>query len=123
MSDSSPAELVSACGIYCGACRRYRSQVCPGCAKNERASWCRTRECVRNKGYRDCAECSDFSDVNRCEKFNTRVSRLFSLVFRWDRPASLRLIGAVGRERYAERMEARGEPVLKRGREVADGDE
>jgi hypothetical protein len=28
-------DLVAYCGLYCGACKAYRSGRCPGCRQNE----------------------------------------------------------------------------------------
>jgi hypothetical protein len=32
----SNQELVAYCGLYCGACRAYRMDKCPGCHDNEK---------------------------------------------------------------------------------------
>lgn len=31
--------LIAACGLYCGACRKYLSAKCYGCHNNEKATW------------------------------------------------------------------------------------
>ncbi|KJR99232.1 MAG: hypothetical protein VR65_17720 [Desulfobulbaceae bacterium BRH_c16a] len=109
------SELVSACGLYCGACHRYRKGKCPGCAENVKASWCKIRICTQEKGYHTCAECTEFSDdVQACRQFNTIFAKIFALIFRSDRKASLQLIAAKGVEAYALEMAEKGIPVLKR---------
>lgn len=41
----SDKELIAACGLYCGACRKYLAEKCPGCRLNEKAAWCKIRSC------------------------------------------------------------------------------
>ena len=92
---------VACCGLYCGACRAYLKGKCPGCRDNEKAGWCTVRLCCRENGYGTCAECVIVDDVRDCGKLNSFVSKLFALVFRSDRPASLDRIREVGIAAYA----------------------
>jgi hypothetical protein len=114
MKNIGKSDLVAACGIYCGACHRYKKGSCPGCAENVKATWCKIRSCISERAYRTCVECSDFSDVQACRKFNNIFAKFFALVFRSDRKASLALIKEIGIEAYAGEMENKGLPVLKR---------
>lgn len=114
MNSMARQELVAACGLYCGECHRYKKGKCPGCADNVKASWCKVRTCTAERGYRTCAECRDFPDVQACRKFNTIFSKFFALVFRSDRQASLQLISTMGIEGYASEMTKRGLSVVKR---------
>ena len=114
MNTAAKSELVSACGLYCGACHRYKKGKCPGCAENSKATWCKIRTCTQEKGYHTCAECSEFTNVQDCRKFNNLFAKAFSLIFKSDRKASLSLISAKGLEAYAEEMAEKGIPVLKR---------
>lgn len=114
MNQTASVELVSACGLYCGTCRKYLKGSCPGCRENHKAAWCKIRLCVREKGYDTCAQCTAFPDVNQCSKFNTLVAKLFSLVFRSDRKASLAFIAESGTEAYAAQMQETGMVVFKR---------
>lgn len=82
--------LVAFCGLYCGACGSYLKERCPGCAANNKASWCGIRKCCKGKGILSCAECTDFADAMDCRKFNNLMSKLFGLVFRSDRGACIR---------------------------------
>ena len=45
-SDQGRADpkMVAACGLYCGACKKYRMGKCSGCHKNKKASWCKIRK-------------------------------------------------------------------------------
>ena len=106
--------LVSPCGIYCGACNKYTKGNCPSCSGNDRATWCKIRTCTKEHGYRTCADCREFSDVNACSKFNNIFAKFFALVFRSDRKASLHRIAVVGIDAYGEEMEKKGIQVIKR---------
>ena len=97
-------KLVAYCGLYCGACRRYLSDTCPGCGKNEKATWCRIRKCNIEHSLSGCAECSEFSDVNGCKKFNNPLSRVFGFIFRSNRKAGVDRIRSVGRDRFAAEL-------------------
>lgn len=114
MNINEQALLVSACGLYCGACHKYKKGSCPGCADNDKAGWCKIRVCTREHSYATCAECTEYADVNDCKKFNTLFAKLFSLIFRSDRKASLARIAEIGIESYAREMDAAGQPVIKR---------
>ncbi len=108
MDDSpSRASLVAACGLYCGACRRYRKGDCPGCRKNKKASWCGVRACCQEKGYASCADCTQ-TGLADCKKFNHWVGKVFSLLFRSDRAGCVRRIREAGYERFAREMDAAG---------------
>lgn len=108
-------ELVAFCGLYCGACRSYKQGNCPGCAENEKSGWCKIRACNQERGYATCADCTDFADVSACPKVNNFMARVFALIFRSDRPASIARIKDVGLEAYANEMAARGQMSFKRG--------
>ena len=111
----SNSSLVAACGLFCGACHRYIKGNCPGCRKNEKATWCKVRKCTTWHGYTTCAECTSYENVNDCSSFNTFFARVIALFFRSDRPASLRYLAKVGLEQYSQEMETFGQVVIKKG--------
>lgn len=110
----SSTQLIAACGLYCGACRKYRRNRCPGCRTPDseilslglpRNKWlqrCGIRKCCKTKGFSTCAECD--TDVRCCEKHNGLVGRLFSLLFNSDRAACIRFIRKNGVEAFANWM-------------------
>ena len=106
-------QTIAACGLYCGACRKYRTDKCPGCHKNEKASWCKVRQCCMEQGFRTCAECN--KDVRTCHHYNNFISKVFAFIFRSDRPACIRYIREHGEQAYAEEMTRRGQQTMKRG--------
>lgn len=106
--------LVAFCGLYCGACGSYLKERCPGCAANNKASWCGIRKCCKGKGILSCAECTDFADAMDCRKFNNLMSKLFGLVFRSDRGACIRQIKESGLEGHARKMASAKVQTIRR---------
>lgn len=101
----SDTSLIAACGLYCGACQKYLKGNCSGCAKNEKASWCKTRSCCQANNYKSCADCRTNSYTD-CKKVNNVVSKLFGLVFNSNRIACLDAIKRNGYETFANQMTA-----------------
>jgi hypothetical protein len=108
------SELVSYCGLYCGACPSYKKAKCPGCAANEKASWCKVRSCNIKKGITSCAECDEYDEVNDCKKFNNFISKMFALVLNSDRRKGILFIKSSGREAFAAKMIKLDRVSLKR---------
>lgn len=106
--------LVAFCGLYCGACRGFLKGKCPGCAKNEKASWCKIRTCCREGKFSSCADCKDFNDPMECKKFNNFISKLFALIFKSNRAACIGQIRKCGIRCHAEKMAELKQMSLKR---------
>jgi hypothetical protein len=105
MSDIvADVNLVAYCGLYCGACGRYLKGKCPGCAENEKASWCKIRACCIENNYSSCAACEQVADVKDCKKFDNFMAKIFSLIFRSDRRACIMRIKEIGPEQFAIEM-------------------
>lgn len=107
-------ELISACGLFCAECRRYKKGGCPGCRGNERATWCKIRTCCMNHGYESCADCEMFEDQSECKIFYNFISKFFEFVFRSDRNACIEMIKDKGYRGYAEYMSENGLQTIKR---------
>ncbi len=97
-------KLVSYCGLYCGSCGKYTKGKCPGCAENEKATWCKIRKCCIEKGINSCAQCDEFSDVKDCKMFDNFVAKMFEFVFKSDRKAGVKMIKDSGYEEFAKYM-------------------
>ncbi len=95
---------IAYCGLYCGSCNRYLKGSCPGCAGNEKATWCKIRSCNMEHGYANCANCKEFSNPMECKKFNNFVSKIFAFVFKSDRAACINMIKTNGYESFANYM-------------------
>ena len=107
-------ELVAFCGLYCGECGKFKNQKCPGCAGNEKATWCGIRRCNLEHKYTSCADCQEFSDPMACGKYNNFISRVIGFVLRSNRAGGIERIKAVGREKYAAEMASLGRQSVKR---------
>ena len=105
-------EYIAACGLYCGACRKFLMEKCPGCKENEKATWCKIRTCCQEKGVQSCAECS--TAVTECPKYSNFMSKLFGLLFRSDRPACVQYIKDHGAQAFAEEMTRRKCQTMKK---------
>ncbi len=101
---TSNSELVSYCGLYCGSCGKYQKGKCPGCAENEKASWCKIRKCCIEKGISSCANCNEFTDVKDCKMFDNFVAKMFEFVFKSDRKAGINRIKEQGYDEFAKFM-------------------
>jgi hypothetical protein len=110
---SSP-ELVAYCGLYCGACRKYRKDKCRGCHDNQKAGWCKVRVCCIDNHYASCADCRQFDDPKDCKAFNNMISRIFGLVLRSNRAACIRQIRELGIQGHADKMAADRRQSVKR---------
>ncbi len=107
-------DLIAFCGLYCGACKRQLRDKCPGCAGNDKASWCKVRSCCLEHGYRSCADCTVVDDVADCAKLNGFMAKVFAVIFRSDRNACLARIREGGYEAFAEHMAEQGLQTIPR---------
>ena len=105
---------IAFCGLYCGACKRYLAGKCPGCAGNDKASWCKIRSCGLEAGIKSCADCQQVSDLAECKKLNNLMAKFFALIFRSNRQACLEYIRERGYEAYAVEMAREGRQSLPR---------
>lgn len=96
--------LIACCGLYCGSCRSYLNERCPGCRDNEKAKWCKIRDCCIQNNYQSCADCKIVNNVLDCKKFNNFISKIFAFIFRSDRPACIKFIKEKGYDEYAKEM-------------------
>jgi hypothetical protein len=96
--------LIAFCGLYCAACGSYKKGKCPGCAKNEKAGWCRIRTCCMEHNYKSCADCQTYSNPMECKVFNNFISKVFAVLFKSDRQACINMIKEKGYEGFAAYM-------------------
>lgn len=108
----SDLRLIARCGLYCGACRKYLQDKCPGCRLNEKALWCGIRKCVQEKNIDTCANCQ--MEVNDCKTYSNFMAKVFAFIFRSDRPACIRFIREHGEQAYADEMTNRKCQTIKR---------
>jgi hypothetical protein len=97
-------KLIAYCGLYCGSCRSFLKESCPGCADNKKATWCKVRTCNMEHNYASCADCKEFPNAMDCKKYNNFMSKLFGFVFKSDRNACVNMIRSNGYEKFANYM-------------------
>ncbi len=105
---------IAFCGLYCQACQAYIKGKCPGCAGNEKATWCKIRTCCKENGYRSCADCRDITDLRECKKYHNPVARVIGFVLRTDRMACISYIKNNGYAEFARYMAEKGKPSMPR---------
>ena len=117
-------KMIAACGLYCGACKKYRMGKCQGCNTSDTDNpglgqllnkWpqrCKIRKCCIEKSYHTCAECE--MDVEDCRLHNNLIGKFFAFVFRSDRPACIRYIRENGEHAFAEEMTKQGKQTMKK---------
>jgi hypothetical protein len=110
----SNPDLVAYCGLYCGACGSYLKEKCPGCHENEKAKWCKIRVCCIDNQYLSCADCKQYDNPNDCKMFNNFMAKIFSLIFRSDRPACIQQIKELGIQGHADNMAETKRQSIKR---------
>lgn len=96
------ATNIAACGLYCGACRKFLAGKCPGCRRNKKATWCKIRSCCRKNEFGTCAECP--YDVKECKVYSNWIGKVFAFLFNSDRSACIRYIKEHGGQAFAEEM-------------------
>jgi hypothetical protein len=107
--------LIAACGLYCGACKRYLNEKCPGCRENIKAAkWCKPRTCCLVHNYQSCADCRQYDQVMECKGYNNFIAKMFGLIFRSDRKACIDMIKAKGYDSFAKYMAEHRLQSLKR---------
>ena len=110
----SDPKLVAYCGLYCGACKKYLKDKCPGCHENEKASWCKVRSCCMDNQYGSCADCKQYSNPNDCKMFNNFISKIFGIIFQSNRAACIQQIRRIGIPGHADNMTESGLQAIKR---------
>lgn len=105
--------LIAACGLYCGACRKFVKGKCSGCLKNEKAGWCKIRQCCLEHQYASCADCTLVA-LDNCKKFNNMIGKIFSILFKSDRGACIRKLRAEGYEAFAKEMHKNRQQTIRK---------
>ena len=100
--------LIAACGLYCGNCKKYLSEKCPGCKENTKASWCEVRSCCQEKGIANCSACDVFANLKDCKKHNNPIARLIGFVTSSDRAKCISLIRENGTVDFVKLMCEKG---------------
>jgi hypothetical protein len=110
----SNASQIAYCGLYCGSCGAFLKEKCKGCSANEKATWCSIRNCCIEHNSKSCADCTQFSNVKQCKKFNNFIGRAFGFIFRSNRPACITFIKEKGYQSFADYMAENKLSTIKR---------
>lgn len=111
-------QLIAACGLYCGACRKFLKGKCPGCIPglgqplSKGLQRCKIRKCCLEKGFHTCAECD--KDVKECRIYNNLVGKLFAFLFNSDRAACIHSIKKHGEEAFSMSMADKKQMTIKK---------
>ena len=62
------SQQIAACGLYCGACKKFLNGKCPGCKENEKASWCKIHNSDRAACIRYIRENGENAFVEKMAK-------------------------------------------------------
>jgi len=111
LSRPEAGEHVAACGLFCSNCGKFKSGRCQGCQVEPGFRSCPVRGCCAGRGLTSCAGCSDFAaprDFRECGKLNSWLAKVFSFIFRSDRPGALTLLRDKGQAAYLECKRATG---------------
>lgn len=106
--------LVSYCGLYCGACKSYLKGRCSGCLEQGKYKKCQMRPCCLENQYRSCAECKEYPDPMDCNKYTNSLWNFFEFVFRTKRSKCIDFIKQKGYEEFARLMSSQKKVTLKR---------
>lgn len=106
--------MVAYCGLYCGACKSYLKDTCPGCHQNAKATWCKVRSCCAENGFSSCAQCGKFEDPGDCKSFNNVFSRAIGFLLRSDRRACIDQIKRLGIDGHARDMASNRRQTIQR---------
>lgn len=109
---TTSTEHIAACGLYCGACRKFLNGKCPGCRLNDKATWCKIRQCCQEKEFYCCAECN--MDIKACNTHNNVMGKIFAFLFNSDRAACIHYIQTNGYEAFAEEMAKNKAQTIKK---------
>lgn len=100
--------LIAFCGLYCANCSKQLKGKCPGCQKNEKASWCKIRSCCMEKNIASCAECQEYIFPNDCKKYNNVFARVIGFVSNTDRSKCIEMIRKEGADKFVLTMTENG---------------
>lgn len=99
----SNKENIAYCGLYCGSCRSFLKNKCPGCLKNEKATWCTIRKCCISNKIRTCAECKE-NNIENCKDYNNIFSKVIQFISRTDRKKCIEMINKKDAKHFADHM-------------------
>lgn len=107
-------ELISYCGLYCGACKSYLKEKCPGCRIDGKYKKCKMKPCCIENNYQSCADCKEFVNVMDCTKYTNKLWNIMEFLFQTKRSACIDYIRKEGYESFANHMAEKKLVAFKR---------
>lgn len=110
--------LISYCGLYCGACPKYVKNQCFGCkGDNSQCAIgykaCKVRPCCIENGYSSCAECEKYDSVKECQIYNPILVRFGQFITRTSRRKGIEMIKEKSVESFITYMKEYNKITMK----------
>jgi len=109
--ESDSIELLSYCGLYCGACPSYYKGTCLGCRNEDptqkrKSKWnCKIRVCCLNeKDVLHCGECSEFPCLKISKKLIKSHPKDTRFIYRHEIPDNIKEIKELGISKWLEKQ-------------------
>ena len=101
--------LISYCGLYCGACPTYKSEKCEGCKGDSPKCAigyknCPVKLCCVENGFFTCADCTKHTSTKECKKFNPIHVRFGEWISGTCRGKGIEMIREKGRTEFLTYM-------------------
>ena len=114
--------LISYCGLYCGACPKYTNKQCLGCKGDEPEcavgyKACKVRPCCISNNFSSCADCKKYKTLKSCKIYNPLLVRFGQFITRTNRRKGIELIQEKGEEGFLAYMSERNWITIKLGKE------
>ena len=110
--------LISHCGLYCGACPSFLSDKCDGCRGNSAKSAivykkCKIKPCCVDNGFFTCADCTIYDSTKKCKKYNPLILKIASWIESSDRSKSIEMIQTKGITEFLAYMKDKNWVIIK----------
>jgi len=110
--------LISHCGLYCGACPSFKSGKCDGCRGDSAKSaivykQCKVKPCCVENEFFTCADCTIYASTKECKKYNPLLLKIASWVESSDRSKAIEMIKAKGRTEFLTFMKDKNWVIFK----------
>ncbi len=103
--------IVAHCGLVCSYCGMYLKGKCAGCHSDKPMNRnCKMKACSIERGYKNCAECTEFDNLKNCTKLNNFIANFFGFIFRTNRIGNLNRIREIGIEAFIEEKKKEKRP-------------
>jgi hypothetical protein len=111
-------QLISYCGFYCGACPTFTSGKCEGCRGDSPKcavgyKTCSVKPCCVENGFSTCADCTIYTSLKECKKYNPLSIRFGEWISNTSRGKAIELIREKGQTEFSTFMTAKNWVTIK----------